>query len=66
MAEEDLDEGGTVIEACVQQKQIAFFEAVDELVNEFVFRSTCLAVNESQGRTADQVKQAAKLDSNRP
>ncbi len=56
MAVEDLDKCGAVVEACVQQKQIAFFEAVDELGNEFVFRSACLAVDEAQGRTADQVK----------
>ena len=31
-----------------------------------MFRSACLAVDEAQGRTADQVKQTAKLDSNRP
>ena len=51
--EEDLDEGGAVVEACVQQKKIAFLEEMDELVNEFVFRSACLAVDEAQGRTAD-------------
>jgi hypothetical protein len=39
MAEEDFDEGGAVVEACVQQKQISLLEALDELVNEFVFRS---------------------------
>lgn len=53
MAEADLDEGGAVIEACVQEKQVALFETLDELVNEFVFRSACLAVDEAQGRTAD-------------
>ena len=51
--EEDLDEGGAVVEACVQQKKIAFFKEMDELVDEFVFRSACLAVDEAQGRTAD-------------
>lgn len=51
--EEDLDEGGAVVEACVQQKKIAFLEEMDEFVNEFVFRSACLAVDEAQGRTAD-------------
>ena len=65
MAAEDLAEGGAVVEACVQEKQIALFEAFDELVNEFVFRSACLSVDESHGRTTDQIKQAAKLDSNR-
>lgn len=66
MTEEDLDEGGAVVEACVQQKEIAFLEEMDEFVNKFVFRSACLGVDEAQGRTADQVKQAAKLDSDRP
>jgi hypothetical protein len=65
MTEKDLDESGAVVEACVQQKEIAFLEALDELYNEFVFRSACLGVDEAQGRTADQVKQAAELDSNR-
>ena len=65
MAVEDFDKCGAVVEACVQQKQIAFFEVVNELGNEFVFRSACLAVDEAQGRTADQVKQTAELDSNR-
>ena len=66
MAEEDLDEGGAVVEACVQEKQIAFLETLDEFVDEFMFRSACLAVDEAQGGTADQVKEAAKLDSNGP
>ncbi len=66
MTEEDLDESGAVVEACVQQKEIAFLEALDELYNEFMFRSACLGVDEAQGRTADQVKQAAELDSDRP
>lgn len=66
MAKEDLDESGAVVEACVQKKQIALLEVSNELVNEFVFRSACLAVDEAQGRAADQVKQAAKLDRNRP
>jgi hypothetical protein len=34
-------------------------------MNEFVFRSTCLAIDEAQGCTADKVKQAAKFDSDR-
>ena len=65
MAVKGLDKCGAVVEACVQQKQIAFLEAVDELGNEFVFWRACLAADEAQGRTADQVKQAAELDSNR-
>ena len=45
MSEKDLDEGGTVIEARVQKKEIAFLEPLDELVDEFMFRSGCFAVN---------------------
>jgi len=66
MPEEDLDEGGAVVEACVQEKQIALLEALDELENEFMFRSACLAVDEVQGGAADQIKEATKLDRNRP
>lgn len=66
MAEQDFDKGGGVIEAIVQQNQIALFDALDELVNEFVFRSACLVVDEAQRCTAEEVKQAAKLDGNRP
>ena len=63
--EEDLDEGSAVIEARVQEKEIAFVEALDELVDEFMFRSTCFAVNEAQGCTANEIKQTTKLDRNR-
>jgi hypothetical protein len=66
MAEEDFDKGGGVIEAVVQQNQIALFDTLDELVNEFVFRSAYLAVDEAQRSTGDEVKEAAKLDGNRP
>ncbi len=66
MAEEDLGEGGAVVKACVQEKPIALLEALDELENEFMFRSACLGVEEAQRDTADEVKQAAKLDTNRP
>jgi len=52
MAKEDLDEGGAGVEACVQKKQIALLEVLNELGNEFVFRSACLAVDEAQGRAA--------------
>jgi hypothetical protein len=62
MPEEDLDEGDAVVKACVQKKQIALLEALDELVNEFMFRSACLAVDEVQGGAADQIKEATKLD----
>jgi len=38
MAEEDFEEGGEAVEACVQKKQIALLEVLDEFVDEFVFR----------------------------
>lgn len=66
MAEQDFDKGDGVIEAVVEQKQIPLFDTLDEIVNEFVFRSACLGVDEAQRGTADEVKQAAKLDTNRP
>ena len=47
MTEEDFGEGEGVVEGCVQEKEISLFEVVDEFVNEFVFRSTCLAVDEA-------------------
>jgi hypothetical protein len=65
MAEEDLGEGEAVVEAIVEEKEICLFEIVDEFVNEFVFRSTCLGVDEAEGCTANKVKEAAKLDSDR-
>ena len=61
MAEEDLGEGEAVVEAIVEEKEICLLEIVDE----FVFRSTCLGVDEAEGCTANKVKQAAKLDSDR-
>ena len=64
MAEKDLNESGAVVEACIQKKQIAFFEVLDKFENEFMFRSGCFAVDEAQRCTADQVKEAAKLHSN--
>jgi len=66
MPEKDLNEGGAVVEACVQEKQIALLEALDEFDNEFMLRSGRFAVDEAQGCTADQIKQAAKLHSNSP
>jgi len=65
MTEEYLGEGEAVVEAIVEEKEISLLEIVDEFVNEFVFRSTCLGVDEAEGRTANKVKEAAKLDSNR-
>jgi hypothetical protein len=66
MTEEDFGEGEAVIEAIVEEKEISLSEVVDEFVNEFVFRSTCFVVDEAQGCTANQIKEAAKLDRDRP
>lgn len=65
MTEEYLGEGEAVVEAIVEEKEISLLEIVNEFVNEFVFRSTCLGVDETEGRTANEVKEAAKLDSDR-
>ncbi len=65
MTEEDLGEGEAGVEAIIEEKEISFLEIVDEFMNEFVFRSTCLAIDEAEGCTANKVKQAAKLDSDR-
>lgn len=37
MAEQDFGKGGAVIEAVIEQNQIALFDTLDELVNEFMF-----------------------------
>lgn len=65
MTEEYLGEREAVVEAIVEEKEISLLEIVDEFVNEFVFRSTCLGVDEAEGCTANKVKEAAKLDSDR-
>jgi hypothetical protein len=65
MTEENLGEGEAVVEAIIEEKEISLLEIVDEFVNEFVFRSTCLAIDEAEGCTANKVKQAAKFDSDR-
>ena len=65
MTEENLGEGEAVVEAIIEEKEISLLEIVDEFVNEFVFRSTCLGVDEAEGCTANKVKEAAKLDSDR-
>jgi hypothetical protein len=65
MPEEDLCEGEAVVEAIVKEQEISLLEIVDEFMNEFVFRSTCLGVDETEGCAANKVKEAAKLDSDR-
>jgi hypothetical protein len=66
MTEEDLGEGEAVIEAIVEEKEISLSEVVDEFANEFVFRCTYFVVDEAQGCAANQIKEAAKLDRDRP
>jgi hypothetical protein len=65
MTEEDLGEGEAVVEAVIEEKEISLLEIVDKFVNEFVLRSTCLGVDETEGCAANKVKEAAKLDSDR-
>ena len=54
----DLDEGGGIIEAGIQEQEITLLEALDQLANKFMFGSTDLAVDETQRGSADQIKQA--------
>lgn len=61
---QDPEEGGAGIEAGIQEQQIAFFEALDQLGNQFMFGSADLTVDETQWGAADQIKQATKLDGN--
>lgn len=65
MTEENLGESEAVVEAVIEEKEISLLEIVDKSVNEFVFRSTCLAIDEAKRCTANKVKQAAKFDSDR-
>jgi hypothetical protein len=44
--EEDFDEGDAVVEACVQQKKISFFEEMDELVDESMCNNLSSQCNE--------------------
>ena len=61
----NLSEGATRIKTRIQQKQIALLEAADQFLKQPVFRGAHLAVDKSQGCTADQIEDAAKLNSNR-
>ena len=65
MATKDFDEGGAVVEACVDQKQITFFERPDKLEDKFVFGGADLVEDEAQRCPAEQIKQAAELHGNR-
>jgi len=53
---EDFGEGSTVVEAGVQEQEITLPEALDQLANEFMFRSADLAVDETQWSPANQIK----------
>jgi hypothetical protein len=61
----NLPEGATKIKTRIQQKQLALLEAADQFLKQSVFRGAHLAVDKSQGCTADQIEDAAKLNSNR-
>ena len=60
----DLGKGSAVVEAGIQEQQIALLEALDQLVNQFMFGCADLAVDETQWGAADQIKQATQLDGN--
>jgi hypothetical protein len=63
---EDFVEGGMVVKAVVQQKQIPLFKVLEEFADELVLRGTDLVEDESKGRATDQIKEATKFDPNRP
>jgi hypothetical protein len=56
LAKEDLEESGAGVKAGIQKKKIPFLQVLNELENEFVFRSAGLTIDEAQGGAADQVK----------
>ena len=58
----DLGKGSAIVEAGIQEQQIALLEALDQLVNQFMFGSTDFTIDETQWGAADQIKQATKLD----
>lgn len=60
----DFGEGRTIVKTGVQEQEIILSEALDQLANEFMFRGADLAVDETQGGVANQIKQATKLDGN--
>lgn len=62
----DLYQSGTVIKTHIKQQQIIFLEIVDEFFNEFVFRGGRSSIDKVKRRSADKIKQAAKLNCNRP
>ena len=64
-AAQNFDEGGAVVEARVDQKQIALFKRPDKLEDEFVFGGADLVEDEAQRSPAEQIKQAAELHGNR-
>lgn len=66
LAQEDFDKGGTVVEAIIDEKQIALPEVADELQDELVFRCTHLPKNKAQGGTGEHIEKTAKLHGNRP
>ncbi len=65
LSAQNFDEGSAVVEAWVDQKQIAFFKRPDKLGDEFVFGGADLVEDEAHRCPADQVKQGAQLHGNR-
>lgn len=58
------DQGSAVVETRVDQKQIAFFERLDQLEDEFVLGGADLVEDKAQRCPAEQVKQTAELHGN--
>ena len=65
LAGQDFDEGSAVVEAGVDQKQIALFKRPDQLENEFVLGGADFVEDKAYRCPADQVKQTAELHGNR-
>ena len=62
---QDFAEGSAVVETGIQEEEVAFFESLNQLPNEFLFRSADFVVDETQRGAADQIKEAAQLDGDR-
>lgn len=63
-ARQDSYKGGDVVKTVIEQEQVVFAEAFDELEDELMLGSARLAINEAQRGAADQVKQAAEFNGN--
>lgn len=66
MAGANLGKGQAFVEASIQEQKIPLLEVVDELLDKFMFRGACLAVDEIQWRASDHIEEAAKFDADCP